>query len=192
VFDQIVHLLQGSAALMTFFTIFSVGLVITLFSLVFGGHDHGGEFHTEVEHGDVGHDEGAGPSMFSLRGLSLLATGFGAVAFLVMLYTDKVLLSSVAGLGFGWVFAFGGIAMMRMFMRQQGSSNISPSDYLESEAEVTTSIPAGGIGEVRTTVHGVTVTRPATSANGQRIPSGRMVRIVRNIGGTLSVEEFSS
>ena len=186
--EGVKELFRNSTALMSFFSIFAAGMIFTLFSLVLGGdHDHGGEFHGDAEHGEAGH--GHGPGLLSIRGISLMATGFGAMAFLVMYYTRQVLVASVSGLGFGWVFALAGITMMRVFIRQQGSSMIQAQDFIGATGEVTTGVPERGLGEVRLTVNGVTMTKSASSLRGRAIPSGTPVRVVRLLGGTITVEE---
>lgn len=193
-FETLKSSLEGSAALLTFFSIFSAGLVFTIFSLIFGGDHDGGDVHGEMHDGggESGDDDGQGPGMLSLRGISLMATGFGAMAYIVMYLTKKVLTASIAGLGFGWVFAFICIALLRIFIRQQGSSMISQGSCLNSIGEVTTVIPEHGLGEVRLVVEGVSMTKTASSARGVRVPTGATVKVVRVLGSTVSVEELSS
>lgn len=188
-FEKVGEFFRQSAAMMTFLSIFGAGLVFSMFSLLFGGdhdhdvgHDHGGD-HDDGDHG--------GPNIFSIRGLSLLATGFGGVGLLVMYATKHVLVASIAGLGFGWVFAVVGLSMMRVFMRQQSTSMISTEDYIGVVGVVTTSIPIKGLGEVRATVDGVTMTKAASAVGGKSLSTGTVVRVVRLLGGTLSVEEIS-
>lgn len=192
--ERILGFFRDSITLMSFFSIFLAGMIVTLFSLIFGGdHDHGGDAGHDV-HGDSGDSDGEhqGPGMFSLRGISLLATGFGAVSFLVMYYTNQILVASVAGMAFGWVFAFVCLSLLRIFIRQQGSSLIDPKDFVGVIGEVTTGIPPHGVGEVRVTVDGVTMTRTASAVGGKKIPTGRVVRVIRAEGGTVCVEEASA
>ena len=189
-FETISEFFRNSLGLMIFFAIFAFGMIFTLFSLIFGGeHDGGdhGDIHGDA-HGDG--DDNQAPGFFSIRGISLFATGFGALGFIVMYYTEKVLLASVSGLGFGWVFAFLGLFMMRMLIRQQANSMMRPEEMIGTLGEVTTGIPDHGVGEVRMTVDGVTLTRTASSTSGTAIRSGTIVRVVRSDGGTVSVEEF--
>lgn len=187
-FERLIELAREYTALASFFSIFAAGMIFTLFSLVFGGdHDHGDVGHDA--HGDHGGDQG--PNIFSIRGISLMATGFGAMSCIVMYFTNRVLVASVAGLAFGWVFAFIGVAMLRIFIRQQASSMIRPEGFIGAFGEVTTGIPQGGLGEVRLTIDGTTMTRTARSVRGEYIPSGRTVRVVHSGGGSVSVEEVS-
>lgn len=187
--ENISDAFRASTAFMTFLTIFGVGLGITLLSLVFGGdHDHGDMGHADGHDGDDGNQ---GPGLFSIRGLSLFATGFGGIGLLVMQMTNQVLTASISGAAFGFVFAFLGITVMRALIRQQASTMIQPASFNQIVGEVSTTIPEHGVGEVRLTVEGTTMTKTASSVSGRRIPTGSLVRVVRAAGGTVAVEEVS-
>lgn len=188
-FEWASEFFRNSLSLMIFFGIFAFGMIFALFSLIFGGdHDGGDADHGDV-HGEDGDDQG--PGFFSIRGISLFASGFGGIGFIVMYYTKKVLVASVSGLAFGWIFALLGLFMMRLMIRQQANSIIQPEQIVGIVGEVTTGIPDRGVGEVRLTVDGITMTRTASSTTGTGIRSGTTVRVVRSDGGTVSVEELS-
>lgn len=180
---------RNSIALMSFFSIFAGGMVFTMFSLVFGGHDHSDVGH-DLGH-DVGHDgdnDSQGPGVFSVRGISLLAVGFGATAFIVQYYTNQIFVSSISGLAFGWVFAAVGMAVYRVLIRQQGSSVVKSTSYIGLVGVVTTTIPANGLGEVRLTVEGETVIRTASAESGVTIPTGTPVTVTNVSGGSVTVK----
>src|SRR3989338_11318429 len=110
--NWIFGLFGATPAEVVFLSIFGFGFVITSVSLLFGGDSDGdGDFH--LDHGDGGHDmsghhadgHSEGPSIFSIRGASLLSIGFGGTGFLVHIYTKKLLVSCIAGIASGWVFA---------------------------------------------------------------------------------------
>lgn len=191
---------RNSISLLSFASIFAAGMVFTVFTLVFGGdHDGGGD------HGDFGgdhdgggdhggdHDDGGQgpPNIFSIRGLSLLAVGFGGVGYIVMYYTQNLLLSALSGLVFGWVFSVGVLLMMRIFIQQQGSSVISPRALIGTIGEVTTGIPANGLGEVRLAVEDTIISKTATANGGVTIVAGRRVRVIAFLGGSVIVEEVT-
>jgi hypothetical protein len=188
--NWIFNLFVGSPASLIFFGVFLFGFAITLTSLAFGvGDDHDGDFH--VDH-DVGHDFGDdhhGPGIFSIRGMSLLAIGFGGVGYLIQLYTGKLLFSSVAGLGSGFGFAFLGLWLIRFFYSQEGSSLIKEDDILRSVGSVTTTIPSGGVGEVILSVAGRQLSQIASSHNGNQIARGKIVTVINRAGNRVVVEE---
>src|SRR5438874_460773 len=65
VLESIQNAFRSSASLMTFFSIFAAGMIFTLFSLLFGGHEHG-DLHGEPGHEGADQADGHGPGMFSL------------------------------------------------------------------------------------------------------------------------------
>ena len=186
--NQILESLKGSTAEIIFLSICLSGAVISGFSLLFGGHGD------DVDHGEAGgdHDGDHGPGLLSIRGLSLFATGFGGFAFLVHYYIGKVLISSVAGILSGSVFALVGVAFVSLFFKQQASSLITPSQMSGAIGIVNTPIPGEGFGEVFLTVADQQIARRATTEGSNAIPSGTQVRVVRHVGGTVVVEEVSS
>src|ERR1051325_525251 len=101
--------IASTTTTITFFTIFLVGVVFSAFSLVLGGlaghadHDAGhGIDHDAGGHDASGHgaDDGGtlAVGMFSVRGIALLATGFGGVGFLVHISTGRMLISTASAL----------------------------------------------------------------------------------------------
>lgn len=198
--NWVIEAVASATATMTFFGIFAVGTAFSVFSLVMGGH---GEGDHDIGHDFLGHDahDGAdhdgdgheGDSNFfhvgflSVRGMALLATGFGGVGFLVQVYTGKVLFSTLSGLVFGYLFAFVVLYVMKMFRAQQANSLISMDQAKGKEATVVTSIPANGAGEVRFELAGQEMVKMAFSKDGGSIRSGSSVRIDRVTGGSLVV-----
>ena len=70
--------------MLIFATIFGVGLFVLLINLIFG---HDSEVHVDAD--ASGYDADAnGPSIFSVRMVSLVMVGFGAVGFGVRATTD--------------------------------------------------------------------------------------------------------
>ena len=74
-FSGLSAFISGLMTKLTFLAICTAGLIICLFSLIFGGDDGDTDTDSDTDTGD-GHD---GPSIVSVRGFSLLAVGFGAV-----------------------------------------------------------------------------------------------------------------
>jgi membrane protein implicated in regulation of membrane protease activity len=80
-------------------------------------------------------------------------------------------------------------AAWRIVAASQGTSAFRLSDLVGASAEVLTPIPAGGTGEVATTVAGQRFTGPAREAQGLAVARGASVTIVRVLGATLVVAE---
>lgn len=196
--EWIASLFQGAVAELMFFSICIAGSAFTVISLIFGG-DHGdmhGDFHGgDLHHGDLHHDDAhtdEGPRFFSIRGLSLFGTGFGAVGYIVQHYTGKTLLAATAGLVSGVVLAMLGLAFIRLFFRQQVSSVTKSSDVIGATGTVLTSIQSDSrAGEVLLTLVNTQVTRAAIGEGGKPIPQGAAVRVVRLAGNTVVVEKLS-
>ncbi|TSC82722.1 MAG: hypothetical protein G01um101420_80 [Parcubacteria group bacterium Gr01-1014_20] len=193
------NLLSQGMALLVFAALAILGAVVSIVSMIFGGDhdtdhdvDHGGDGH----HGDHGdHDSGMGLSgwllypVMSVRGMSLLATGFGALGFITYYMTQKLLFSCGVGAFSGWIFAFIGFMLIRMFKKQQSNSLLSNESLIDREAIVTLSIPVDGMGEVTLVVPGQGQIRRTATASKQ-VSSGRPVRIVRTFGSNVEVEEL--
>jgi len=211
-------ILASATTTITFFTIFLVGVVFSAFSLILGGHgDHGADH--DVGH-DVGHDaghdgahDGSGDhgdhggdhsdgglgissffavGMFSVRGVALLATGFGGFGFLIFTLTQKILFSTAAALVGGYIFAFIVLYTLKVFKSQQANSLVSSSSAIGVEGIVTVSIPEDGLGEVSLRVSGTEMFKPARSANRGPIKSGTRVQVNQISGGTLVVTPSES
>jgi len=191
----------------TFFTLFLVGVAFSAFSLIMGGHggghgtDHDVGHDTDASHDtDVGHhDSGSGDhdgdggmfsvGMFSVRGVSLLCTGFGGIGFLVYSATRRMYASTGAGIVGGYVFAFIVLYTLKVFKSQQANSLVNMNSAIGTQGVVTVSIPEGGMGEVSLVVSGMEMFRPARSQDGKAIRSGSRVRVSSVTGGTFIVAE---
>ena len=200
----IISLFGKSIELLIFFSLFAAGMVFTLFGLIFGGDtDHGdfdgGDLHADVgaDHGDIHGDpdadaDGPGPGLLSIRGISFLLTGFGGFAFVVMYFTEKVFVSSLAGLAGGTPFAVVCLFMYKVFLKQQGRSMIQVSDYNGARGTVEISIPEKGIGEVDLSIAGRIVTRSAVTIGNVSLKSGTPVRVVNYLGNRVTVEKLNN
>jgi membrane protein implicated in regulation of membrane protease activity len=197
--EWILAFFGNSIALLTFFSIFAAGMVFTVFQLMFGGDadhgdahgdfggDDGGDFHGDHDGGD-----GHGPGLLSIRGVSFLLTGFGGVAFIVMYFTDKVFVSSLAGLAGGWPFALVCLALYRVFIRQEASSMVTAADFVGATGTVVTSIPEQGLGDVTLLVSGQQITKSAVTEGHLALSSGTTVRVTSYLGDRVVVEKLGS
>lgn len=187
IFDWLTSLFKGSMAQLTFLALCIAGTVISAFSLIFGG-DSDADADADHDGGDHGHE---GPKMFSIRGISLFATGFGGVGYLIQRYTGKTLVASASGLLAGFLMALLGLAFIRLFFKQQANSLVQ-ADIDGATGVVTTSIPAarGGMGEVNLVVSGSQVTRLASTDAAAEIPSGSLVKVLKAVGNIVVVEKI--
>ena len=190
-FNRVNEFLTGVVTELTFLAICAAGLVFCVFSLLFGGDADGDADGGSADghDGSDGHDHG--PGVLSLRGISLLANGFGATGFLVFNYTGKPLIASVSGLAAGWVFAFICMLMLRAATRQESNSLIDTSAIVGSTGIVTLSIPENGLGEVALSVDGRELNKVASAKGGTEIQYGSRVRVLEAAGGMVVVEAIN-
>jgi len=188
--EWILSFFGNSIALLTFFSIFAAGMTFTMFNLLFGGDADHGDVHGDFDGDHDADGGGEGPGLLSIRGISFLLTGFGGVAFIVMYFTGKVFVSSLAGLAGGWPFAFVCIALYRVFIRQEASSLVSAKDFVGATGSVVTNIPKGGLGEVTILVSGRQISKSATAEGGVALRTGTSIRITQYLGDRVTVEPF--
>ena len=184
VFDWLFSWARGLAAEVVFLSIALVGATYSVFSLFFGGIGDDGD----GGNGDDG-DGDAHAAHLSLRSIAWFATGFGSVGFLVHRFTEKVLVSSLAGVMSGVGAAGFGVWLIGRFKKQQVSSVVRADDFLNLYGEVRTSIPAQGTGEVSVSVKGRLVVKMARSEDASPLPSGSLVQVTRVVGDYLIVKK---
>lgn len=165
-----------------FGTLFGVGALMLLFSVIFG-HDHDFD-HGDMDMGghDVDHGDG-GPRFLNMRILSSFMTAFGAAGLLARAYGYSAGSSSLFGV-------FGGIALgavmyylLKFTFAQQASSHVTSQDILNNRiAVVSVTIPPHGQGEVSLSVKGSQYTYIARSNHDTAIREGSRVLIVDMIG----------
>jgi len=170
--------------MMIFATIGGIGFVLLVANLIFGG---------DTDH-DAGHDfdhDHAGPSILSVRMISLLMVGFGCGGYGIRATTDaSMLLSTFAGFAGALVVGLVGYALLRVFYSSQASSTVTDEDIVGHEAMVLDSVPKDGVGQISCTVRGREITYMARSSDGRQIKKGARVRVVRKSGAQVTVELF--
>jgi len=168
-----------------------------------GGHDaHGSAHEAHMAYGVKGEGHGAaeagsfGPAAFHFPFFSPLALaaffgalgawgliahqGFGASdghSLLVAVPAACVTTYLVTYLAF------------KLVAGSTGSSQIRAADLQGALAEVTTPIPAGGMGEVVAMVDGQRFSGPAREAGGREVARGALVRVQALVGSTIVVEK---
>jgi hypothetical protein len=173
--------MASNLAFAVFVAIGAFGFLFLLISLFVGElFDHGADLvHSGFEHG--------GPSFFSTRVLSVLVTAFGGTGAIATQMGAGIVTSSLIG-GLSGVF-FAGIifAFARFLFSQQSSSDVRREDLIGRTAEVTVTIPPGGLGQVRCLVGETLVDRIAKAADGQTIVVHSVVTIESDTGQSVVV-----
>src|SRR5207245_2778132 len=122
--------------------------------------------------------------------LALFVTTFGGVGLLL----KKLGFPSLVQLPVGVVSGFivGGAvsyAFFRIVQSTQASSHARAGEEIGIEAEVTVSIPNGGLGEIAYVVRGTRYTNPARTADGKELPARVTVKIIKQAGNTYIVQK---
>jgi hypothetical protein len=171
---------------MAFLIIFGVGILLTAFTFILGDlFDFGGG------DADAGAEVGeGGASPFSSRILFVFLTAFGGFGYIGQAMDWNVGAAVLLALAGGLAVAAGTFfAVVLPMSRQQGSTHVAETDYLELEGQVTAEIPEGGLGRVSLIApgSGARVSPAARSANGERIPFGTAVKVVGVGTGAVTV-----
>ena len=176
-------LLTNISALTVFLVIAGVGLTFLVASLLFG----------EIfDHSGLDIDGGAhGPGFIDARAISVFITSFGGFGAIGIQMGLGVLASSLLGLASGVVL--GGIVSLfaRFLYGQQASSSVSASQLVGRTAQITVTIPAGGIGQISCRVGEERVEKIARTRDGVELKAGALVRIEEIAGDSVIVASAS-
>lgn len=169
-------------------------LVGVLYAIVAGalgwlGDIGGADIHVDMSgHLDAG-------SLHPISGpvIATFVTGFGAGGTVAHYLLRWPLLGGVGlATAVGALLAGGAFLIMEtIFKHTQGGSEFAVEDVVGREAEVITSIPAGGTGEVAYIVKEQREAGPARSVDGAPIPKGQVVVIEKVMGPTFYVRARS-
>jgi len=145
------------------------------------GHESGGA-HAGVENAfDVyGPDNMPGASIFNTITVSTFA-GFLGIAGLISVWGFRMspLTSLAFSLPTAAVIAVGQFLLyVKLLVKAQASSEATDFDLIGHEAEVITSIPEGGFGEIAYVIRGTRYTAPAKSEDGTAIDHGHQVVVI--------------
>jgi membrane-bound ClpP family serine protease len=167
-----------------------VGVVYAVIAGALGWlSDIGADIHVDASgHLDAGH---AHPISGTV--VATFITGFGAggtVATYLLDWSTAGTLALATGTGVALaVAAFAALELI--FKNTQAGAEYAVEDAVGRDAEVITSIPTGGAGEVAYHLKGQREVAPARSLDGAPIARGRVVRIEKVHGPTLYVRERS-
>jgi len=156
-----------------------------------GSHGHLGDFN---HHGHVGHEQGDGLAPVSIGSILGFLTWFGGVAYLVRNGLDvfvgvSLFTGALAGLAGGYVIFF----LLKKVHAQQAGLLIASDDYmLGTIGRVTSSIRAGGTGEIVYERRGVRQVTAARAPTGIAIPRGTEIVVLDHRAGIADVEPWST
>lgn len=177
--------LSGLSSFSIFLAIAAIGFILLLVSLVFGeAFEHFGDGHFEAGHGDTG-----GPGFFSVRVMSVFVTAFGGFGAVAARYGLGPLPAS--GVGFASGLVFGGViyAFARFLYGQQSTTHMVSKELVGQTGRIVIAIPAGGLGQVRCSLHGELVDKIARSRDGAPIAENTAVVVKEVLGETVVVEK---
>lgn len=166
-----------------YLTLFAFGLIFTVVSLFLSTGDDLPDLNLDGDASDGG--GASGPSPLSLSTAMIFVTWFGATGYIARTWGGLAvpltfLLAALLG--------FLGAALVYLFLAKvlwRGQTQLRPADYAVEGtiATVTSSIRAGGTGEIVYTLAGSKRVDGARSVDGSAIANGAEVSIVRYEGG---------
>ncbi|MEM9594546.1 MAG: NfeD family protein [Acidobacteriota bacterium] len=164
-----------------------LGVAYALVATVLGwllGHGDGDVHVDATGHLDLGH-----PSPVSGTTLATFVTGFGGGGvFSKHLLGLSPVATMLAATATGLLLAGAAFAVLDfLFARTQGGSEYRADDVAGKTAEVITSLPAGGTGEVAYVIKGQRERASAKAIDGSAIPKGSRVTVVQMVGSTAHV-----
>ncbi len=164
--------------MLIYFGIALLGLLLLIVTLVVG------ELDDLLDFGADG--DGIGP--FNGKVLAASLTAFGAAGMLATYYDRSPVTGALIAAATAVVVGALAWWLIGLFYKQQATTEFSVSWTRGRLAEVTTSIPEGGLGQVL--YRDATGSRQllARSREGAGIPAGQLVRIVDVVGSTVIVE----
>jgi len=166
--------MSGISAQMVFFVIAIIGFIFLLGSFFLGDLFEqiglGGELEPD------GIADGM-PGWFDSRVLSVFVTAFGGFGFISLKFGAGIVLSSLFGLASGVLLGAVVLWFARLLHRQQASSSISAFDLVGRIAQVTVTIPQGGIGQISCRVGPERIEKLARANNAAEIKAGATVVI---------------
>ena len=174
-------LFASVSALTIFIAVAAVGLVFLVISLLFG------ELLSDF---GFGADGGGGPDghgFVDTRSVAVFVTAFGGFGAIGVGAGLGVVPSALLGLASG--LALGGAVALfaRFLLGQQSTSSVSGSQLVGRTAQVTVTIPAGGVGQISCRVGEERVEKIARTRDGVELKHGALVRIEEFTGDSVIV-----
>jgi len=161
------------------------GFLFLVVMLFFGGDAAGdGADDHGVAHGD---GEVGGPSVFSARIMAAFLSAFGVGGVVGRYYNLSHPAASGVGVVSGIIMAGLVYQFAKLLYSQQASSEVRMSTLVGRSAEVSVSIPPGGVGQVTLSVSGERSEHIARSRSGDALARGTEVVITGLRGDSVVV-----
>jgi hypothetical protein len=161
------------------------------------GLDHNGA-DTDVPHDLAGHDIHLGDhggdvhdgtvNLISIQSISSFFTMFGLVGMGLLQVKAAPLWSLAGALGAGLLTAWATAMIVFSLQKLQSEGTMNIMNAIGQQGSVYLTIPEQGTGVVNVTVQGAQRQFDAISAQGEKIPTGKMVKVTGVTGGKLLVE----
>lgn len=171
--------------MLVFLTLGTVGFGLLLFSLVF---DHGHDFDHDMDHSV---SDGHGPSWLNLKIIASFLAAFGFGGVISRYYDQSFMMSSLIGIGSGFVLGFLVYQLLGFVYHQQASSHVTTAEIIGKKGYVTVRIAPDQPGEVMLSAKGSQYSYVARTLNGNEIKEGSAVEIVELLGETIIVKHVS-
>lgn len=166
-------------------------ILVLRFILMIVGLDHGDGLDTSADVGHDGavdaHDTGVGMQLLSLQSIAGFFTMFGLVGLGLLQIKAAAIWSLLGALLAGLVTAWATAMIFYQMRRLQSQGNLVIQDAVGQVGTVYLTIPETGSGVVSVAVKGTLRSLDAVSENGQRIPTGSIVRVVSITAGKILV-----
>lgn len=171
-----------------------LGVIYALFLLffqgigdAFGDLDIDTNIDTDLDAGSGG--EATGVSMLAVASFISAFGAFGLIS--VTLFEAGAVASLIAALFGGLAMGLAAQAFFVYILSPTVSSEIRQASLIGMAAEITTPIPANGVGQIAFVAKGSRVTYSARATDGtQTVKRGTPVRIERIVGGVAYVSEL--
>lgn len=174
-------LLSSISALAVFLGIAALGLIFLVVSLVFGELLDDFGLHGAGDGGIDGH------GIVDTRSLAVFVTAFGGFGAIGIQSGLGVVASSLVGLASGVVLG-GAVALFGRFLySQQATSSVSITQLVGRTAQVTVTIPAGGVGQITCRVGEERVEKLARARDSIELKTGARVMIEEFAGDSVIV-----
>lgn len=184
-------LLTEDFAFYTYLACFLFGLLFAILSAIMGGvfsSDMGG---ADTDLGGLDADanvditsDSVSLSPISPMVICVFLTGFGAFGMIGLRTLElSVVVSAAVGTGGGLAVAAGFfLAMGWLMSKAQGGMNLSPLTIVGKQAEVSVTIPEGGLGEITYVANDLRQRASAKSHDGSSIKQSSIVEVVQYSG----------
>ena len=192
--DVLQAVVGGGGLSCVYFAMLAVGVLYSLVILIGGGLAEGAgdmgdvDFGGDVDVGDAlqGQVDLTHISPVTIAGFVTAFGAFGILAQNLFNVADPLSLvwATVGGVLVGLVSH---LVFYFVFIKPQGSSEVTRRDIVGARGEVITPIPAGGVGEIAVVAQGARMTLSARSVDDKPIRRGAMVIVDDRVGSVALV-----